>query len=63
MTHNEKRDNLLEDLQERLAKEDLITGVEAVAVLYTAYMSKARKIARDDMEQFMEKVNQAIREE
>lgn len=63
MKDNEKRDSLLEDLNDRLQKEDFGVAFEAVAILYTAYMVKGREIDRTETEKFMDKVNQTIKEE
>lgn len=63
MNDNEKRDSLLEDLNERLQEEDFGVAFEAVAILYTAYMVKGREIDKEETDKFMDKVNQTIKEE
>ena len=63
MENNEKLDSLLEDLNERLQREDFDVAFEAVAVLYTAYMVKVREIDHEVTDIFMERVNQTIKEE
>lgn len=63
MNYNEKRDSLLEDLNERLQEEDFGVAFDAVAILYTAYMVKWREIDHEGTDMFMDKVNQFIKEE
>ena len=63
MNYNEKRDSLLEDLNDRLQREDFDVAFEAVVVLYTAYMVKGREIDHEGTDMFMGKVNQVLKEE
>lgn len=63
MNDNEKRDSLLEDLNERLQKEDFDVAFEAVAVLYICFMVKGREIDHEGTDMYMERVNQIIKEE
>lgn len=63
MEENEKRDKLIEDLNNRLQGEEMPTALNAVVVLYVAYVAKFGEDAREDAEMLMEKVNNAIKEE
>ena len=63
MNDNEKRDRLLEDLNDRLQGEEIPTALNAVVILYVAYVAKFGEEAREGTERLMEKVNNAIKEE
>ena len=63
MENNEKRDRLIEDLHDRLQGEEMPTALNAVMVLYVAYVAKFGEEAREGAERLMEKVNNTIKEE
>ena len=63
MNYNEKRDKLIEDMHNRLQGEEMPTALNAVVVLYVAYVAKFGEEAREDAERLMEKVNNTIKEE
>ena len=44
MENNEKIDKLIEDLKDRVKREDMTTTIAAITTLFVAYMVKLAKI-------------------
>ena len=63
MNDNEKRDKLIEDLNNRLQGEEMPTALNAVVLLYVAYVAKFGEEAREGAERLMEIVNNTIKVE
>ena len=63
MENNEKRDKLIEDLQDRLEREDMPTTIAAITTLFVAYMVELAKIDRTATDVVLSDTINLIKEE
>lgn len=63
MNDNEKRDRLIEDLHDRLEREDLSTAIAAITTLFIAHMVELAKIDRTATDVVLSDTINLIKEE